>query len=531
MRYCLFCLLLLSTFAPLSAQQTHPNLLLIIADDLGVDRLKGYHDGALMATTPTLDSLRNVGITFTNAFAAPVCSPTRAAIMSGKYGVNNGVGGVPGNLDLVHTSVFKELDTRTNSAYADAVIGKWHLSQPVDNDHPNNHGADHFMGVMEGSPGDYSDWTRVENGVSTQSTEYVTTALTDGALDWVNDQTQPWFLWLAHPAPHSPFHVPPAGLFTIENTDSEVNQYIAMVESVDHEINRLLNGLSDSVRANTLIIFVGDNGTPRRLMQDYPDGRGKGTLYQGGVRVPFIVSGAGVTRQGEREDALVHLTDIHATLLEVAGADLPGGIYNSHSFAHLLSLGSTEATRDYNYTEVTSGNAPGWTIRNRRYKLIDFENGRQEFYNLEVDSFELADLLSAPLSDEAAAAKSDLETEAAAIRNGWSCRDHIQNGTETGIDCGTDACGTCTTSTTQINQALALELYPNPVREQLTVSVEDQVIEAVRVFDGRGRLLTERSGNQTRRVTLNVGDLKARLLLVEVTTAEGVAVKKVVKQH
>lgn len=529
MHFRLFCLFILGAFSTLSAQQTHPNLLLIIADDLGVDRVKGYHDGALMATTPTLDSLRAAGITFTNAFSAPVCSPTRATMMSGKYGVNNGVGGVPGNLDLSHTSVFKELDTRTNGAYADAVIGKWHLSQPVDNDHPTNHGADYFMGLMAGSPGDYSNWTRVENGVSSQSTEYVTTALTDGALDWVNDQTKPWFLWLAHPAPHSPFHVPPAGLFTIGNTNGMINQYIAMVESVDHEINRLLNGLSDSVRANTLIVFVGDNGTPNRLIQDYPAGRGKGSLYQGGVRVPFIVSGAGVTRQGEREDALVHLTDIHATLLEVAGADLPGGIYNSHSFAHLLNAGSTAPTRDYNYTEVTSGNDPGWTIRSRRYKLITWDSGVQEFYDVAVDSFELINLLGAPLSDEAAAVKADLETEAMAIRTGWSCRDHIQNGTETGIDCGTDDCGACTTSTTQINPALALEIYPNPVREELTVSVEGQPVESVRVYNGRGQLLMERSGQQGRRVTLNVGNLKARLLLVKVRTAEGVAVKKVVK--
>lgn len=524
----LFCLFFLGAFSSLTAQQTHPNLLLIIADDLGVDRVNGYHDGALMATTPTLDSLRAVGITFTNAYAAPMCSPSRAAMMSGKYGVNNGVPGVPGNLDLDQVSIFKELASVTNGAYADAVVGKWHIAQPAYADHPIDHGADYYMGLL-GNTSDYFAWDRTENGTTSLSTEYVTTALTDASITWVNEQTDPWFLWLAHPAPHGPFHEPPAGLYTIDNTDNTTRKYIAMVESVDHEINRLLNGMTDSVRENTLIVFVGDNGTPASVLQDYPTRRGKGTLYQGGVRVPFIVAGKGVDRQGEREDALVHLADIYATFLEVAGADLPGGIYNSQSFAHLLSSGSTEVTRDYNYTEIGSGNAPGWAIRSSRYKLINWDDGNQAFYDVVADSFELINLLAMPLTAQEADVKADLEAEALAIRTGWSCRDHIQNGTETGVDCGTDDCGACTTSTAQIDKEFTLEIYPNPVREQLTVSVEDQLVEAVRVFDGRGRLLMEQSGNQTRRVTLNVGGLRARLLLVEVKTAKGVAVKKVVK--
>jgi arylsulfatase A-like enzyme len=531
MRFCLFCLFLLGSFSSLSAQQTPPNLLLIIADDLGVDHINGYHADGLLATTPTLDSLRATGITFTNAFSAPVCSPSRAAMMSGKYGINNGVAGVPGNLDLDQTSIFKELDARTSGTYADAVVGKWHLSQPVDTDHPTDHGADYFMGLMGSSPESYSNWSRTENGVTTNSTEYATTAITDASINWVNDQTTPWFLWLAHPAPHSPFHVPPTGLYTITNTNGVTNQYIAMVESVDHEINRLLNGMTDSVRANTVVIFVGDNGTPARVMQDYPAGRGKGTLYQGGVRVPFIVSGAGVTRQGVREDALVHLTDIYATLLDVAGGDLPGGIYNSQSFAHLLTAGGTGETRDYNYTEVTSGNNPGWAIRDARFKLIDWDNGSQEFYEVSVDSFELTNLLDAPLTDEATTALADLEAEGLAIRTGWSCRDHIQNGVETGVDCGTEACGACTTSVGDFASDISVSIYPNPACELLTISVEDQQLEEVRVYSARGRILMHQQGGQSRQMELNVGSLKGRLLLVEVRTSKGVSVKKIIKRN
>ncbi len=525
----LFCLFCLCCCLPLAAQGDRPNLLLIIADDLGADHLNGYHRGARMAITPTLDSLRRVGITFTNAFSAPVCSPSRAAMMTGKYGLNNGVPGVPGNLDLDQESIFKALATHTDGAYADAVVGKWHLSLPENPDHPTSHGADYYLGLLGGFPESYFAWERTENGTTSLSTEYVTTALTDAAINWVGAQTDPWFLWLAHPAPHAPFHVPPTGLYTTTNTDGVVGQYLAMVESVDHEINRLLNSMTPEVRANTLLIFVGDNGTPVRALQDYPEDRGKGTLYQGGVRVPFIVAGAGVSRQGVREAALVHLTDIYATLLEVAGAELPGGIYNSQSFAHLLTAAGTEPTRTYNYTEVASGPNPGWTIRNEQYKLINWEDGTQAFYAVATDSFELTNLLEAPLSTELENIKADLEAEAAAIRNGWSCRDDIQNGEETGIDCGTDDCGACTTSNSGPEGNSAVTVFPNPVTEALTVLAEGERIEYVRLFDAAGRLLLEQAGGQAGRVSVQVGRLKAWLLIVEVVTNNGTSSRKIVK--
>lgn len=524
--YLLFCTLLsLSATA-----QTTPNLLLIIADDLGVDHLNGYHTGGLPATTPTLDSLRSVGVTFTNVFAAPVCSPSRAAMLTGKYGVNNGVTGVPGNLDLSHTSLFKELETRTGGTYADAVIGKWHLAQPLDPNHPLDHGADYYMGLLGPEPESYFDWSRTENGFTTNSTEYVTTALTDASIDWISAQTQPWLLWLAHAAPHTPFHVPPAGMYSIGDTNGIRNQYIAMIESVDFEVNRLLKSLSEETRANTLIVFVGDNGTPGRVLQDYPDNRGKGTLYQGGVRVPLIVAGAGVARRGEREAALVHLTDIFATLLDAAGADLPGGLHNSQSFYHLLGGASDAAVRDYNYTEVTSGGEPGWAIRNARYKLIEFATGVQEFYAVQTDSFELNNLLPGDLAAEAAAAKADLEAEALTIRTGWSCRDHILNGMETGIDCGAAGCVNCTTGVSGREPVFSVQVFPNPAREQVLLATPGQRLLGVRVFNAAGQLLLEQSGGVADRMMVKLPGGAPGIRYLEVKTEAGLRTVKVVQE-
>ena len=515
-------LLAFFSFASASAQEP-PNILLIIADDLGVDRLNGYHDGNLMAITPTLDSLRAAGITFTNAAASPVCSPTRAAIMTGKYGVKNGVLGVPGNLVDTDESVFDELAARTGNAYADALIGKWHLSRRASNDVPLTFGPDTYDGYLNGAPTDYYDWARIQDGASVQSTEYVTTALSRAAGEWIAEQSNPWFLWLAHAAPHSPYHVPPAGTYSVGNPTNNIRQYVAMVEALDYETGRLLAGLTPEVRENTLVIFVGDNGTPGNVMQDYPTGHGKGSVYQGGVRIPLIVAGKGVERAGEREDALVHVTDLHATILEAAGAELPGGRFNSLSFYPLLGANHEEAeSRTYNYVEVENANGgSGWAIRNAQYKLLRFEDGREEMYDLLVDSFEVNNLLAGTLTAEQLVAEADLEAEASVIRTGWSCRDLIQNGDETGIDCGTMDCGACTTSAGEPAVAVDLLLYPNPTTDFFVVDALGERIESVRVFTAGGQLLRQEEGHGMRLLEVSVTGLKRGLLLAEVRTVDG----------
>lgn len=428
--------LLPSSFAQTNPNQ--PNILLVIADDLGVDALNGYQQNPLVPTTPTLDSLRQSGLTFTQAWANPVCSPSRAAFLSGKYGVKTGVVGVPGNLDTTHRSIFKELDAQTNGQYAHAWIGKWHMSSPAENDHPQWHGVDHFVGLMGGTPGDYYNWSKVTNGVSSTETEYATTHLTTQALSWINAQNTPWFAVLAHPAPHSPFHVPPAGTYTQNPVNNNSQQYMAAIEAIDFELARLLANIPAAVRANTVIMFMGDNGSPGSVAQNYPNGHAKGSLYQGGVQVPLIISGAGVSRVQEKEAGLVHIADLHATILEIAGASLAGGLFNSWSFKDLLQNANAQR-KPYNYSEVNH-NTVGWTIRNNQYKLIEFGNGTQEFYDLLADSLELTDLMG-NLTAAQLAVKTDLETEASEIQHAWSCRDLIQNGSEPAVDsCTTTSC-------------------------------------------------------------------------------------------
>jgi len=424
-------ILLILSWSPFFAQDQSPNIILILADDLGIDVLDGFGIDGDKPHTPTIDSLRASGIAFTNCWAAPQCSPTRAAILSGKYGINTGVMKPPGPLELEHTSIFTRIKETSEIDYNMSVIGKWHVGGNTNLDHPAEHGVDHFEGFLNANVEDYYEWTKVVNGVSEEVTEYATTHLTDAAIDWVGVQEQPWFLWLAHAAPHSPFQAPPVDLHLTEAVDDRTT-YFAMVEAMDVEIKRLINSIDSKTLENTIIIFIGDNGTPRVANTFFPRGHIKSSIYEGGVRVPMILSGKNISRIGETEAGLVQVTDLHATILELIGIQLPGGIYNSLSIKPLLSEGG-QTLRDINYVDYLDDGVLVWATRTDRYKLIEDEAGNQEFYDIIEDIKEENNLVSS-LTTEQLAIKEMLASEAVIIRSGWSCNDGIQNGTETSID-------------------------------------------------------------------------------------------------
>ncbi len=414
----------------------HPNVLLIIADDLGLDYMNGFQDNNLMPVTPHLDSLRESGVGFSRTWSTPKCSPSRAAIMSGKFGIKTGVQDAE-TLDTAYVSLFREIEAATGGLYTDAVLGKWHISSGQPSDHPNQHGIDYYNGFWKADVEDYYDWPNIDNdGNSNQNTTYATEHFTTEAIDWINDQNSPWFMWLAHAAPHSPFHVPPAGTYSQSPTNNNKQKYVAAIESMDYQIGRLLDNIPQDVEENTVIIFIGDNGTPGAILQNYPTGHGKSTLYQGGVAVPMIISGQGVTRINEIDDSPLHTNDLFATILEITGADLNGGMHNSLSFKGLLTDAET-ITRDYVYTEFRTG----WTIRDDQYKLIVNEDCTYEFFDLINDSLEVNDLI-----DNLTASQEDirdiLEMEGEQIRKNWSCQDLVQNGAEIAIDCG-GSCAPC----------------------------------------------------------------------------------------
>lgn len=423
----------LALFASIATNaEERPNILLIIADDLGVDALNGYTIGTILPNTPNIDQLRETGVTFTNTWACPACAPTRASMLTGKYGANSGINTVPGILKPEQKSIFKEITELTDGAYAIGVVGKWHNGVPANIEHPYSHGADDFMGVIGAGVDDYFNWAKVENHASSTCTEYATSYFTNYAVQWINEQTKPWFMWLAQVAPHTPFHVPPGEMYTSENVDTNQQKFMAMIEAMDYEIGRLLDSIPQNVLDNTLILFIGDNGTPGNILQGFPKPKGKNTVYQGGVHVPFIVSGAGVSRVNEKEDAMINVSDIYATIAQIVQADAypTNRVNDSYSFKHLLS-DTVGLKRDYNYMELGASQTVLtniYTIRDEQYKIIYDAADNKEMFDLLADPFEGNNLLLGDLNSEQLAAQVGLEQQMKSI-NGISFDDDEPNDT------------------------------------------------------------------------------------------------------
>jgi len=412
-----------NTEVDIPVESEKPNILLVIADDMGLDATPGYTIGNIKPNMPNLESLQNAGIQFNNVWSNPVCTPTRGTILTGKYGFRTNVLKVDDAMPTSEVSLQSLLDNQ-NSGYDHAVIGKWHLSR--NSSHPINMGINYYAGLLGGGVQSYSSWSLTENGVTNTSTEYITTKLTDLAIDWIENQTQPWFLWLAYNAPHTPFHLPPSELHYQGNLPSDqasidtnpLPYYLAMLEAMDTEMGRLISSMSIEEKNNTIIIFIGDNGTPNQVVQEYSSSRAKGSLYQGGINVPMIISGKGVSRFNVSDNALVNASDLFATIADIAGLTI-NEINDSKSIIELLT-DANGSKRDYIYSEIgkdTGGS--DYTIRNETHKYIKFDNGNEALYNLSINPLESPNLLNSnqlPLSSEDEAIKNELILRLVEIR-------------------------------------------------------------------------------------------------------------------
>ena len=373
------------------------NILLIIVDDVGLDATIGYNVGSQKPNMPNLQNLISSGVKFNNVWSNPVCSPTRSTILTGKYGFRTSVLNVDNKLSTSENSLHKYLTQNTN--YSSALIGKWHLSgSPADHNHPNNLGIDYYSGMIGGGIKNYSNWNFSENGSNSNTTQYSTTKLTNEAINWINKQDSQWFMWLAYNAPHTPFHLPPIdlhnqGQLPTDQASIDSNPlpyYLAMIEAVDSEMGRLFESINAEELRNTTIIFVGDNGTPNQVVQQYNRNRAKGSLYRGGINVPMIISGNQVKRFNQDENALINTTDLFATITELCGINNQN-IHDSKSFVSLLTSNFNSNSRDYIYSEIGNEN---YTIRNSTHKYIRFENGNEALFNLNNNPFEFPNLLN-----------------------------------------------------------------------------------------------------------------------------------------
>ncbi|MDC0584390.1 sulfatase-like hydrolase/transferase [Bacteroidales bacterium] len=389
------------------------NVLLIIADDLGIDYTPGYNSPLTLPSLPNIEQLANEGVTFLNTWSNPLCSPTRAGILTGKYGfrtrVGAPVGGLNQSLDLSESTLPELID-----GHSTACIGKWHLSTRSNggDDNPNLTGFDSYSGCPDGEVADYFSYTKVVNGTEHKVENYATTETVNDAMSWLDTVSshQPWFLWLAFNAVHTPFHRPPDSLHNfdlLEYSDTATNKheyFMAMIEAMDYEMGRLLTYLKNNNEYDsTTIIFVGDNGTLGSVKQEpFMRSRAKGTLFEGGVHVPMIVSGNKVLAKGRESTSLVNTVDIFNSALELCqvAPDVYSDIKtDSRSFVPVLQ-NELGYSREWLYSEIFGviEGQTGTTIRNDDYHLIHFDDDTERLYNLQTDKYESVNLLNRGLS-------------------------------------------------------------------------------------------------------------------------------------
>ena len=390
------------------------NILLLIVDDWGIDSSPIDNlNGTNLPVMPNLESLAATGMRFSNAYALPMCSPTRASILTGRYPFRHGVGSPAGaNLPPTETTLAEAMSAHTE--FALASIGKWHLGGG-DTGPRDNGGWPYFAGSLGSGVEDYSNWQKIisvenEPPQSIVSSIYATTDTTNDAINWIQTQAdQPWFCWVAYNAAHSPFHDPPSTIAGKANPFAGArgnrNRYEAMLWAMDAEIGRLLDTID---RTTTEIILIGDNGTPGGVIQaPFTREHSKGTLYDGGTHVPLVINGPSVSSPNTTSDQLVHCADLFPTIMELSGV-APNSLalqLDGISLLPILSGSSTENRPIVCEAFGRNFNQPGRAIRKEDYKLIIFDDpnndtdtARLEFYQLSSDPNEINNLLLDTLS-------------------------------------------------------------------------------------------------------------------------------------
>jgi arylsulfatase B len=408
---------------PTTTPSAKPNVLIILADDFGAESSVLYPTlaGSAAVSMPNVSSLAAKGLVFDNAWTNPMCSPTRAAVLTGLYGNRTGVTDAGDVMPNSATTLFEYVAAKSSAKYDMAVFGKWHLGGNLGIQHVRDAGVPKFRGFLGAGLTDYFRWDAVDlDGTTTTTTTYATSAITDYAVTFLDDHARtrpsdPWLMYVAYNAPHSPNQVPPVNLHSVNvgglapgMTSNTAAVYKAMLQAMDTEIGRLLTKVD---LTNTIVIFMGDNGTPGNLKDAGSVVRGgKTAISEGGIRVPLVIAGAGVTRVG-RDTTLVVSTDVFATV-GVAAGSAASVVGNSYSLQPLLAGSAASTGRIYAFTELCQTGVSRYAIRNGRYKL-SYDTGTWGLFDLVTDRGEAANLYT---SAAVASTRTALESELAKIR-------------------------------------------------------------------------------------------------------------------
>ncbi len=315
----------------------HPNVLLIMTDDQGWGDLRSH--GNERIDTPTLDRFAAESARFERFFVSPVCAPTRASLLTGRYHLRTGTHGVTRGYETMRTEEVTVAEALRQGGYATGCFGKWHNGAHYPH-HPNGQGFDEFFGFCAGHWNNYFDTGLERNGQPVETKGYITDVLTDAALDFIERHRQErFFCYVPYNAPHGPFQVPDGYFdkYQAQGLDDRLACIYGMCENLDDNIGRLLHRLDDlGLRDNTIVLFLTDNGPNSDRFNGGMRGR-KGSVDEGGVRVPLFVRWPGRIEPGTPVSPIAAHIDLFPTIVELCGLPMPETLpQDGRSLAPLL---------------------------------------------------------------------------------------------------------------------------------------------------------------------------------------------------
>lgn len=392
-----------------------PNIVVIIVDDLGYGDLSSY--GAKDLRTPYIDSLMAAGMRFDSFYAnCPVCSPTRAALLSGRYQELVGVPGVvrthaPNNWGYLAQDAVMLPQVLKPLGYHSAIIGKWHLGLEEENQ-PTRRGFDFFHGFLGDMMDDYYHHRRHGNHYMRRNEEpvhpkgHATDIFSQWAVEYLAERAQketPFFLFLSYNAPHTPIQ-PPADWFEkVKKREAGISsqraKLVALIEHMDEGIGNVMKELQRTgLSKDTLVFFVSDNGGQANVGANNGALRGeKQEMYEGGLRVPACAVWPGKIKPGVRSGLIAATMDIFPTVVEAAGAKVEHAIDGRSFLPLLLGRDQPAFDRDLFFTRREGGDRfMGeciWAMRRGDWKLVKNSPMKNwELFDLSEDPGEMTDL-------------------------------------------------------------------------------------------------------------------------------------------
>ena len=386
-----------------------PNILLIMTDDQGYGDLACH--GNELIDTPVLDRLASQSIRFDRFFVCPYCTPTRAALMTGRYPLRTGAASVTRGLETVRPEEVTIAEVLKSAGYATGCFGKWHIGEHYPS-HPLGQGFDEYFGMPQGHWDNYFDPKLEHNGEIVETKGFITDVITDYVLQFIEDHhKEPFFCYVPYNAPHTPMQIPDRYFdkYTARGLNARNAATYGLVENADENIGRLLTKLDElKLAENTVVFFLSDNGAEGREGSRYNAGmRGmKGTVHEGGMRVPLFVRWPGHFRADTVVKEIGMHVDLLPTISELCGVTEPKTLpLDGKSLVPLLRGTGTDWPErtlfarsagwrrmvEYRDPVIKELNPYAGTVRTTRWRAVN-EGDRWQLYDMLADPSEKQDL-------------------------------------------------------------------------------------------------------------------------------------------